>query len=121
MELESYFDFSHGEIRIQGTRVYLDNVIYYYNEGMRPEDITRHLPSLRLEQIYASITYYLANRKMVDEYMEEKERDFEEKWQEQQRNPSPVRERLQALKPEYLRQLASGKVDFDALLPKAVL
>jgi uncharacterized protein (DUF433 family) len=108
MELESYFDFSHGEIRIQGTRVYLDNVVRYYNEGMRAEDITRVLRTLSLEEIYVSITYYLANKDAIDQFIEEKDRETEEKIREHERNLTPqqlrLRAKLEAARQEMARQ-----------------
>jgi uncharacterized protein (DUF433 family) len=109
MNLESYFDFSHGEIRIQGSRVYVDDVVRYYKDGLSAEEIMKHLPNLGLEKIYASITYYLLNRQKVEDYIEEKDRDFEEKWQEQERNADPLIQRLKAHKAEYQKKLANGE------------
>lgn len=114
MELESYFDFSHGEIRIQGTRVYLDNVVRYYNEGMRAEDITRVLRTLSLEEIYVCITYYLANKEAIDQFIEEKDRETEEKIREQERNLTPQQLRLRAKLEAARQDLVGQKKDQKA-------
>jgi uncharacterized protein (DUF433 family) len=63
MRLEDYFDFlSPDDIRIKGHRIGIDDVLHYYLEGYTPEEIAANLPTLSLEEIYATITYYLSNR-----------------------------------------------------------
>jgi|GEM_PF-3178519 len=48
MELESYFDFlPDGDIRIKGTRVYLEDIIGRYFEGDSPEEINSHFPTTK--------------------------------------------------------------------------
>ena len=66
MELESYFDFiSEDAIRIRGTRVGIETVVRDYLHGAGPEEIVLHYPTLTLEQVHATITYYLANQDKV--------------------------------------------------------
>jgi hypothetical protein len=59
-----------------------------------------HYPALSLEQVYATITYYLANQKSVKTYITLVRQHQEDAWREQQRQPSPfitsLRERLAA-------------------------
>ncbi|MBL7183471.1 MAG: DUF433 domain-containing protein, partial [Anaerolineae bacterium] len=70
MKLEDYFDFlSPDDIRLKGHRIGIDDVLYYYLEGYTPEEIAANLPTLNLEQIHATITYYLHNRAEVDAYL----------------------------------------------------
>ncbi len=70
MQLEEYLEFqSEGEIRIRGTRVGLEIVVAEYLNGRTPEEIAVNYPALSLEQIHASITYYLHNRATVDAYL----------------------------------------------------
>ena len=89
MELESYFNFlDENDIRIKGTRVGLEHIVREYREGASPEEIALHFPTVSLEQIHATITYYLANRPKVEEYMQRVWQAQETAWQEQQRNPS---------------------------------
>jgi uncharacterized protein (DUF433 family) len=101
MQLESYFDFvTEDAIRIAGTRVGIETVVDEYQQGATPEEIVLRFPTLTLEQVYATITYYLANKQKVKEYIALVRRRQEEGWQEQQRNPSPfvrsLRERMAA-------------------------
>jgi uncharacterized protein (DUF433 family) len=56
-------------IRLKGHRIGIDNVLDYYLEGYTPEEIVANLPTLSLEQIHATITYYLHNRVQLDAYL----------------------------------------------------
>lgn len=99
MELESYFDFlSPDDIRIKGTRVGIETVLDDYLNGASPEEIATRYRTLTLDQIYATITYYLNSQKEVDKYLERWRAYAEAAWQEQQRNPPPVVRRLRELK-----------------------
>ena len=69
MQLEDYFEIiAEDAIRIAGTRVGIETVIDDYQKGAIPEEIVLHYPTLSLEQIYATITYYLANQEKVKAY-----------------------------------------------------
>ncbi len=99
MQLEDYFDFlSPDDIRIKGHRIGIDDVLHYYLEGYTPEEIAAQLPSLSLEKIYATITYYLHNRGEVDAYLARLAAWREERYREWEANPPPVVQRLRALK-----------------------
>lgn len=58
-----------GTIRVSGTRVTLDTVIGRYLLGDSPEAIHHSFDVLPLNDIYAVISYYLANRKTLDAYL----------------------------------------------------
>ncbi|MBM4467809.1 MAG: DUF433 domain-containing protein, partial [Chloroflexi bacterium] len=63
MELENYFDFLNADdIRIKGTRVGIETVLDDYLNGASPEEIAARYRTLTLEQVYATITYYLRNQ-----------------------------------------------------------
>lgn len=99
MEWNRYFDFlNEDDIRIKGTRVGIETVIEDYLEGASPEEIAVRYRVLTLEQVYATITYYLQNQAVLDQYLEKWRRHGEAAWQEQRRNPSPAIKRLLALK-----------------------
>jgi len=100
VELESYFDFVDDRcIRLKGTRIGIETILQDYELGAMPEEILIRYPTLSLQQVYAAITYYLANRQVVDAYLEKVRRQQEDAWQEQQRHPSEfvrsLRERLE--------------------------
>jgi len=62
-----------GAIRMRGTRVPLDAVVYSYKSGATPEQIVQSYPPLNLRDVYAAITYYLDHRALVDAYIERRE------------------------------------------------
>lgn len=82
MLLEDYFDFlAAGDVRVKGTRVGIETVLYdYLFRKLTPEAIAERYRTLELDQVYATILYYLRNREAVDKYM----RDLIE-WSRQQR------------------------------------
>ena len=100
MELKSYFEFLNpDDIRIKGTRVGIETVLDDYLNGFSPEEIAARYRTLTLEQVYATITYYLHNQEEVDAYLARWRAHGEAAWQEQQRNPpefvKELRERIQ--------------------------
>ena len=100
MQLEQYFDFLvSDDIRIKGHRVGIESVLYeYLFREQTPEQILRRFPSLELEQVYATILYYLSNREKVEAYVKDWLEWGERMRAEQDRNPPPVVVRLRALK-----------------------
>lgn len=60
----------HGVARVGGTRVTLTTVITAYMLGSTPEQITEDYPTLKLDDVYATITYYLRHQAEVDDYLE---------------------------------------------------
>jgi uncharacterized protein (DUF433 family) len=78
MLLEDYFEFEKFDtkfgpaerIRLKGHRVSIENIVEPFLRGLSPDVIAReYCPSLTLEQIYATITYYLRNQGQIDEYL----------------------------------------------------
>ncbi len=65
MQLEDYFDFhAKNDIRLKGHRIGIESVLYeYIHRAQTPEEIVTRFPTLSLEQIYATILYYLHNKK----------------------------------------------------------
>jgi uncharacterized protein (DUF433 family) len=109
MQLEDYFEFEkletpHGpveRIRIKGHRIAIEHVIEIYEQGVSAEEIAKvHYPSLTLEEVYATLTYYLHNRDAVNAYNKQGEEIAEAYYQEWLRNhkPSPVEEKLRSLR-----------------------
>ncbi len=70
MQLTDYFEFLDADdIRIKGTRVGIETVLEDYLNGVSPEEIAVRYRALTLEQVYATITYYLCYRKEVEAYL----------------------------------------------------
>ena len=102
MQLEDYFNFlAPDDIRIKGSHIGIETIIYeYIYRSQTPEEIAQTYTSLSLEQVYATILYYLHNKQAVGKYIA----DWLE-WGHQQRkaqasNPSPGIVRLQKIKQE---------------------
>src|SRR5437870_13888305 len=63
-----------GTIRITGSRVSLDSVIYNYRHGATAEEIALRFPGLRLADIHSCISYCLNHQDEVDKYLADRER-----------------------------------------------
>ena len=101
-QITDYFNFlTSTDIRLKGTRIGIETILYdYLDRSRKPEEIAHTYTSLTLEQVYATILYYLQNQENISQYM----KDWLEhghKMREQQRlNPPPVSEKLQQLRAE---------------------
>jgi uncharacterized protein (DUF433 family) len=89
-----------GTLKVGRSDVSLDSVVYAHRGGARPEVIHDQFPTLTLEETYGALAYYCANREEVDRYLEEQINRFEKLREAAERNPSPVLERLTALRRE---------------------
>src|SRR5579862_1419094 len=87
-----------GVLRVGGTRVQLDTVIYAFQNGCTPEEILLKYPSLKLQDIYAVITYFLLHRDEIEGYLNKRQSVITDAEEEiELRFPSAgVRERLLA-------------------------
>ena len=61
---------------IEDTRVSLDSVVYAFLRGESPEGIVESFPALTLEQVYGALSYYLAHRETIDEYLSKGKEEF---------------------------------------------
>ena len=100
MELRDYLDFLDPlDIRVKGTRIGLDDVVYAFRLGLTPDEIVARYPSLTLEQVYGVLAYYLHHRNEVDNYIARLEEWREKRRRESRQNIPPVVQRLRALQP----------------------
>lgn len=101
MRLEDYFEFLEpNDIRIKGHRVGIQSILRKYLAGRSAEDIAREYETLRLLDIYATITYYLQNKDEVDAYLRRIDQLIAEQMARSDAHPSPVVERLRKLREE---------------------
>ena len=96
---------SDGVVRIGGTRVTLDTIIYAFLDGATAEEIAQQYPSLSLPDIYSVIGYYLNSSTQVEVYLRQREKFTAEVRQQNESrfDPSGVRDRLLA------RRASQGK------------
>jgi uncharacterized protein (DUF433 family) len=99
MQLEDYFDFlAPNDIRVKGTRVGIETILYdFIHRSRTPDEIVASYQSLTLEQVYATILYYLHNREHVTAYLEDWLEWGRRMREEQDRNPPPAVVHLRAL------------------------
>lgn len=92
MQLDGYFDFlGPDDIRVRGSRVGIETILHdYLKLGRTAEQIQQSYPTLTLEEVYATILYYLHNQAAVDQYMAEWYEFGRRMREEQRRNPSPA-------------------------------
>lgn len=102
MQLEDYFDFLEpDDIRIKGHRIGIESVLYeYIHRAQTPEEIVESFPTLRLEDIYATILYYQHNKTEVEAYLAAWIEHGERMRAEQERQPTSTLRRLRQLKAE---------------------
>ena len=97
MQLEDYFDFLDPlDIRIKGHRIGIDDVLYYYLDGHTLPEIAERFPTLNMEKICATLTYYYRNQTEMDDYLAKLAAWREQRYQEWAANPDPLTLRLRA-------------------------
>ena len=97
--LEDNFTFlAENDIRLKGTRVGIETILDEYIHNSRPpEVIADRYYTPTLEQVYATILYYLQNQEKVGTYMENYLKFCQAAREEQAKNPSPAVVRLRKL------------------------
>jgi uncharacterized protein (DUF433 family) len=87
-----------GVARVGGTRVTLDTLVAAFREGLTAEGIVEQYPSLRLEDVYLVIGYFLHHQEEVEAYLQERQRLANEVRREAEGrfNPEGIRARLLA-------------------------
>jgi uncharacterized protein (DUF433 family) len=58
-----------GRVRITGSRIAIDAVVYAYRSGLTPNDIVRNYPTLSVRDVDTVISYYLRHKEAVDAYL----------------------------------------------------
>lgn len=89
---------AHGTIRVGGTRVTLESVVYAYDSGSSPEEIVEDFPSLTLAHVYGALAYYHQHREEVHQYLQrqEAEADALRRQIEARQGPGLIRSELEA-------------------------
>ncbi len=114
MQLEDYFDFQRpDDIRLKETRIGIETILYEYIYRARtPEEIAQTYTSLTLEQVYATILYYLHNKEAVSKYIADWLEWGHEQRKAQELNPPPSVERLRKLRAA--RKTLNAQADLKA-------
>ena len=62
-----------GAIRVGKSRVLLEMVIHAFQDGESPETTVDNYSTLNLSDVYGAIAYYLNNKDLVEEYLNQRE------------------------------------------------
>ena len=91
-----------GVVRVGGTRVTLDTVIFVFKQGATAEEIVYRYPSLKLGDVYASIAFYLNHQEDVEAYLKQRQQQAQEirQMNEARFDPQGLRDRLLARRVE---------------------
>lgn len=118
MQIEEYFNFlTENDIRIKGTRIGIETVLdEYIHNGMTAEAIADRYYTVTLEQVYATILYYLQNKEKVGAYLEDYLEYCRKAREEYEKNPPPVVIRLRQLKAERDRIKNSSGITSSSIL-----
>ncbi|MFM9265638.1 DUF433 domain-containing protein [Tychonema sp. BBK16] len=102
MQLEDYFDFQRpDDIRVKGTRIGIETILYdFIHRARTPEQIAQTYPSLNLEQVYATILYYLHNQEVISSYIADWLDWSHQQLKAQELNPLPSAIRMRKLRAE---------------------
>jgi uncharacterized protein (DUF433 family) len=68
----------HGTVRVAGTRVSLESIIWLYQQGHSAESLHRSFPSVSLSDVHFVIGYHLRHKQAVDAYLEQRRSEAEE-------------------------------------------
>lgn len=101
-EITEYFKFlSSEDIRLKDSRIGIETILYEYIDcGRSPEEIAQIYKTISLEQVYATILYYLQNKEAVSAYMRNWIEHGHKMREEQRLNPPPVSEKMRQIRTE---------------------
>lgn len=108
MQLEEYFDFlADDDIRVKGTRIGIETILYEHLYGSQsPQAIATRFPALSLEQVHATITYYLHHEDAMRGYLANSLEHGRTMRERQTTRPSDAVSRLRQVKAD--RRLAAS-------------
>jgi uncharacterized protein (DUF433 family) len=95
---KEYVEQRNGGYYVAGTRVSLDSVVLAFLRGESPEGIADSFPALAMENIFGALSFYLANRDLVDEYLREGDQEF-----------NALREEARRQSPAFYAKLAAAR------------
>lgn len=86
-----------GVLRVGETGVTVETVLWAFEQGSTPEDITDQYPSLTLADVYGVIAYYLRHQEQIEKYLDVRQRHYQETIDALSRSaPNPLQARLRA-------------------------
>jgi uncharacterized protein (DUF433 family) len=95
-----------GSVRVAGSRVTLESILYQFKLGASAEYIQESFPSLELREIYGAIFYYLQNMEAVEEYLRQSSEAAEEgkRFIDEHFDTKALRERIRARRAQMMKK-----------------
>ena len=111
VQLEDYFDFlAPDDIRIKGHRIGIETILHEFIYRERgPRKIQQDFPTLTLEQVYATILYYLHNKEAISKYLADWMEYGRRSREEAERKDPAFYEKWRRLKAEWMARKAAGE------------
>ena len=63
----------HGTVRVAGTRITLESVLWLYKQGYAAEAVVEAFPTLSLPDVYSVVAYYLRHQPDVERYLAQRQ------------------------------------------------
>ena len=90
-----YVEKRNGGFYLAGSRVSLDSVVISFQQGASPESILRSFPAIgSLEKVYGAVTFYLANKQLVEDYLLEQSQLWDRTQAQQEPLPRALQEKI---------------------------
>ena len=90
-----YVEKRNGGFYLAGSRVSLDSVVISFQQGASPESILRSFPAIgSLEKVYGAVTFYLANKQLVEDYLLEQSQLWDRTQAQQEPLPDSLQEKI---------------------------
>ena len=70
-------DVCGGRLRIDGTRITINQIATLYKHGLSAEEIVDQFSHLTLAQVYAALSHYHANQTEIDAELEAEKKEAE--------------------------------------------
>ena len=64
-----------GTLRLLGSRMPLDTIVYEFNQGATAEQMQDSFPSLSMRSIYGAMAFYLEHQDAVEAYLRQREQE----------------------------------------------
>jgi uncharacterized protein (DUF433 family) len=99
--MKEFVERRDGSFYFIGSRVPLAFAVREFQHGESPEAIRSHYPTLRLEQVYGAITFYLGNKDEVEQDIVERER-IEDEFTKTHPTPPDIKEKFERMRQQML-------------------
>lgn len=95
--MREYVERRNGGFYLVNSRISLDSIVIPFQNGASPESILHSFPSVgSLEKVYGALTFCLANKDLVDDYLQEQEQLWDRMQAAQEPLPQTLLDKMQA-------------------------